>query len=525
MSGRITNAAVGVFFGSVFSLAALAQTTYETGGTVDFKGTYCEARREFLDLVASNGRLVLDRETSAVVVPDPDALQREKSLGLIPSCGDTPIRKGEDLSMDVAYYGHPLDGDRALPRNLLVLVSGIHGVEGPAGSAVQRMFIRNYIAENKIDRDRLSVLLIHAVNPFGFKYMRRFNSENIDLNRAFFTPEELREFVGTQSYADANENYSKMSPLINAREPVAASSPVRARVEWASLLVQVLRTVDLTTAIRVFASGQYSVPQGVYYGGDLERIAAERGRDLRPQEVRAVEKVLKKYLPKFQKTLIVDLHSGVGPGDMLNLMPSVEGADRKSEQHRLLSEVFLESPAVCGGDKPYLFDAKIVFETKGDLNGYVDRLKRENVFPGVASVVTAEWGTHEPTRGEEQEDSDQEDGDAGHGAVVNAIVKAAGSVKTGRGYIAQTTSGYYLMKENQGHFHGYVQGQNSGIQSRLRSQGKYNPARFIKAQLADRFIPGASSKAKWKRKSWQKIVLEQAKCTFDRAILRNLGHD
>src|ERR1051325_1319045 len=82
---------------------------------------------------------------------------------------------GETLSIDTAYVG------AREPRHLLVIVSGTHGVEGFAGSAMQCQWLAG-IAPSQIPRDA-GCLLVHALNAYGFAHLRRANEHNVDLNR------------------------------------------------------------------------------------------------------------------------------------------------------------------------------------------------------------------------------------------------------------------------------------------------------------------------------------------------------
>ena len=68
-------------------------------------------------------------------------------------------------------------------KHFLVLCSGTHGVEGFAGSGIQTGLLREGIA-SKI-KANVGIIMIHAINPYGFAYLRRFNEDNIDLNRNF----------------------------------------------------------------------------------------------------------------------------------------------------------------------------------------------------------------------------------------------------------------------------------------------------------------------------------------------------
>ncbi|MBY0371603.1 M14 family metallopeptidase, partial [bacterium] len=59
-----------------------------------------------------------------------------------------------DLTIDSCLIQPRVRRDR-----LVVLVSGVHGVEGPVGSAVQSLFLREILPQ--LDRERTGVLLIH----------------------------------------------------------------------------------------------------------------------------------------------------------------------------------------------------------------------------------------------------------------------------------------------------------------------------------------------------------------------------
>jgi hypothetical protein len=76
-----------------------------------------------------------------------------------------PQAKGPDgapLFLDVAATG-PRDA-----RKALILLSGVRGVDGPFGSAVQTRLIRAGVAPPPDTR----LVMIHALNPFGFAWNR-----------------------------------------------------------------------------------------------------------------------------------------------------------------------------------------------------------------------------------------------------------------------------------------------------------------------------------------------------------------
>lgn len=87
------------------------------------------------------------------------------------------VLTGKRFFLDVAQVGADS------PKNLLILISGTHGVEGFCGSGCQVGYLTDRVYEALPADAR--VLLVHALNPFGFAWLRRVNEENVDLNRNF----------------------------------------------------------------------------------------------------------------------------------------------------------------------------------------------------------------------------------------------------------------------------------------------------------------------------------------------------
>ena len=84
--------------------------------------------------------------------------------------------RGEDLTIDVGVSRH---GD---PDRVLVLSSGVHGVEGFFGSAVQVALLERWANSPPLST---KVLLLHGLNPFGFAWLRRCDENNVDPGRNF----------------------------------------------------------------------------------------------------------------------------------------------------------------------------------------------------------------------------------------------------------------------------------------------------------------------------------------------------
>jgi len=101
-------------------------------------------------------------------------------------------RDGKPLFLDTAILG-PRDAKKAL-----LLISATHGVEGYFGSAVQTGLMREGLPA-RVPPDS-KIVLLHALNPYGFSWDRRVNEDNADINRNFvdFADPPANEAYGLQ---------------------------------------------------------------------------------------------------------------------------------------------------------------------------------------------------------------------------------------------------------------------------------------------------------------------------------------
>ena len=83
---------------------------------------------------------------------------------------------GEELATDVAEFG-PADATQVLYG------TATDGAEGFCGSGCQTGLMESGFTKSLPDNVRL--VLIHAIKPFGFAWLRRVTEENVDLNRNF----------------------------------------------------------------------------------------------------------------------------------------------------------------------------------------------------------------------------------------------------------------------------------------------------------------------------------------------------
>ncbi len=189
-------------------------------------------------------------------------------------------RDGETLAMDVARFG-PADA-----RGLLLVSSACHGVEGFCGSGVQNALLADTGFHAQAAAAGVAVLYVHALNPFGFSWLRRVTHENVDLNRNF------HDFSRP---LPANPAYDELAHLI-----VPATWPPPAEVGAA---------IDAYIAEHGFgawqtavSAGQHEHPQGLFYGG----------RDPTWSHL-TLRQVLRDHGQRCARLAWIDLHTGLGP--------------------------------------------------------------------------------------------------------------------------------------------------------------------------------------------------------------------
>ncbi len=184
----------------------------------------------------------------------------------------------EELAMDVAIVGH-----EAAPT--IVVSSGVHGVEGLLGSAIQLSLLERIARPST----PLSVryVLIHAVNPFGFSTLRRFNEDNVDLNRNFL-------FGGSQ-YRGSPAGYARLDGFMNPASAPSRIEPFKLLAFW-----NILRH-GRESLIQTIAGGQYDYPRGVFFGGHGPC-----------QSTRHIFDSVNDWIGESKRIVHVDFHSGLG---------------------------------------------------------------------------------------------------------------------------------------------------------------------------------------------------------------------
>src|SRR6185312_8804787 len=187
---------------------------------------------------------------------------------------------GGALATDVAWIG-PREAEA-----VLVMISATHGVEGFCGSGAQVDWLRR--GEHRALPDGVAALIIHAINPYGFAWLRRVTNENVDLNR---------NWVDFNSPRPANAGYDALADAICPAEWTAET-----QASSGQALAAYAGEHGAMALQQALSGGQYGHPSGIFYGG------GEPTWSRRTQTA-----IFERYLRGAGRIAIIDWHTGLGP--------------------------------------------------------------------------------------------------------------------------------------------------------------------------------------------------------------------
>lgn len=223
-----------------------------------FSATYAEARDKFRAAAKEAGATLTTYENPNAKGPN-----------------------GEVLTTDVACLG-PNDAEA-----VYLTISGTHGAEGFCGSGAQIGHFRDRLFAAMPPKTK--AIMIHGINPYGFAHVRRVTEDNVDLNRNF------------QDFAKPlpqNKAYEDVHDLLL---PVHWEGQGRAAADQAILEYQQKHGAFAFQS--AMSGGQYSRPDGLFFGGQKPTWSNETFR-----------RILKEHVPAGTKRLVsIDFHTGLGP--------------------------------------------------------------------------------------------------------------------------------------------------------------------------------------------------------------------
>lgn len=201
---------------------------------------YRKGRAAFLDAAGKTGRDTITR-----VHPD--------SVG----------RDGKPLFLDTVWLG------QRDARKALLVIGGTHGVDGAFGAFVLTGLLQEKGFQAPPDT---KIVLLNALNPFGYAWSRLVDDANIDIDHNFIDFDQ----------PPANPAYLKLATHFDGR--FATQPPLPA-----------------DEVLEVLARGQYSHPAGLAYGGADISWSQRMLGDVVREELRQVEELI-----------VLDLQTGPG---------------------------------------------------------------------------------------------------------------------------------------------------------------------------------------------------------------------
>jgi hypothetical protein len=246
--------AVTVILGSVLAGIYMRKTSIAKSQKY-YSQSYVEARQKFRNLVQEKG---LEHYVLKVTEEDHTI--------------DMAIAKGDD--------------------RLVIHISGTHGVEGFAGSAVQSAFLDKFTAS----KDKPTILFIHALNPFGFDQLRRWNENGIDLNRnAFFDPLEF----DNQRQKDPNRfHYVDFCHFLNPSSKLGLFD-----FFWVKAIYFIARH-GFWNVKKAIVSGNYHFKDSLFFGGF----------ELQKSHILIKEFIENHFdITAIKSIAVIDVHTGLGP--------------------------------------------------------------------------------------------------------------------------------------------------------------------------------------------------------------------
>lgn len=180
-------------------------------------------------------------------------------------------------------------------NEVLLHISGTHGVEGYTGSAIQSYILKDYVH----NKNGPTVIMVHGLNPFGMKNLRRVNENNVDLNRNALFSDIDWELVNKREINLTNS----INEVINPVELYF--------INYLRLFYKVL-IHGFINIKRAIVTGTYTNKNSIFYGGNtLQKSHIKMQNFL-------------KYWKKIDKLVLIDIHTGLGPLGRDTIMLSTE---------------------------------------------------------------------------------------------------------------------------------------------------------------------------------------------------------
>ena len=267
-----------------------------------------------------------------------------------------PVDESDGLYIDSFYL--PSTAEK---RNLIVLTTGVHGMEGYIGSVMLDVFFQEVYPT--LDTTHTGVLVVANVNPYGMKYYRRYNENNVDLNRNFILDWDSFDLSSNKEYPKVDTFLGPTGKMGNALWHEAG---------FYLRLGKTAITDGADTISDALLTGQYEYPQGVYYGGTGDEASTVYLKD-----------VFSRCLDSAYENIVhIDIHSGYGPRYNMVIFNSV---------FETMTEA--ESRQAFGYDYIIAHDSESFYATTGDTTDFFYRLAEKKGADADLFSTCFEFGT------------------------------------------------------------------------------------------------------------------------------------
>lgn len=258
------------------------------------------------------------------------------------------VDEAEGLFIDVALW-------RGSSKRLVIHTSGVHGVEAFPGSAVQCAFLSSW--QPKIS-PLPSIALIHCINPFGMRFLRRWNAQNVDLNR---------NFLSSLNTLPSSPFYDRLSNFLNPQSS--------RQLSWFALRALKLLVKHRFSALQqAIAQGQYSNPKGLFFGGRQPAT-----------ETTLLLSFVQQHLIHYPVVRGIDFHTGLGKfGQPSIFMEPHLGLDALQQAESIFNRSIISANA----------KTRQSYQTQGSLVAGLKALYSDKNF----WMVTQEVGTVGPIK-------------------------------------------------------------------------------------------------------------------------------
>lgn len=267
-----------------------------------------------------------------------------------------PINESDGLYIDTFYLSAAKE-----QTNLIVLTTGVHGIEGYMGCAMLDVFFGEVYPQ--LNTDNTGIVVVANVNPYGMKYMRRYNENNVDLNRNFILDWDSFDL-------SVNKDYPKVDTFLGPTGKIG--NALWHEAGFYLNLGKTAITDGADTISDALLGGQYEYPQGVYYGGTGDE----------PSTVFLKNVFIQCLDSGYDNIIHIDIHSGYGPRYNMVIFNSV---------YETMSEA--QSQEAFDYDHIIAYDSEAFYATTGDTTDFFYRLA-ESMDSGKTLFSTCfEFGT------------------------------------------------------------------------------------------------------------------------------------